>query len=185
MTMPASDTEISKFMSYVLRHAPQELGLVLTEDGWTEYAEFSRRLCDKLGIEDDDIRRVIDENAKKRFTLEDGRIRAAQGHSVKVDLDLQPQVPPALLYHGTTAEAWAGIRVSGLQPMGRTHVHLSADLQTARTVAARRRGPHVLLKVDAGAMNADGIAFFQADNGVWLADKIPPDYLSAVTETHP
>lgn len=182
--MPASDTEISKFMSYVLRHAPQELGLALSDDGWTEYATFSRKLCEKLGVTDDDIRRVVDENAKKRFTLEGGRIRAAQGHSVKVDLDLKPETPPALLYHGTTAAAWETIRQSGLKPMDRTHVHLSADLDTARTVAVRRKGPHVLLKVDAGAMSAQGISFFRADNGVWLAETIPPDYLSAVTETH-
>lgn len=181
--MPASDTEISKFMSYVLRHAPHEFGLTLTEDGWTDYPDFSLRLCAKMDITDADIRRVIDENAKKRFTLADGRIRAAQGHSVKVDLDLKPETPPALLYHGTTAEAWAAIRQSGLKPMDRTHVHLSPDLETARTVAIRRKGPHVLLKVDATAMQAQGFAFFVADNGVWLAHEVPPAFLSILPET--
>lgn len=181
--MAASDTEISKFMSYVLRHAPHELELALTEDGWTHYAAFSSKLCRKFGITDADIRRVIDDNAKKRFTLADGRIRAAQGHSVNVELNLAPQTPPVLLYHGTTAEAWATIRESGLKPMGRTHVHLSPDLETARMVAVRRKGPHVLLKVDAAAMQAQGFAFFVADNGVWLAHEVPPIFLSTVTET--
>lgn len=180
--MPANDAEISKFMSYVLRHAPHELGLILSEDGWTDYAAFSAKLCQKFGITDDDIRRVIDENAKKRFTLADGRIRAAQGHSVNVELNLAPQMPPALLYHGTTAEAWAAIRDGGLKPMNRTHVHLSLDLETARAVAIRRKGPHVLLKVDAAAMQAAGFAFFVADNGVWLTLEVPPAYLFTVSE---
>jgi putative RNA 2'-phosphotransferase len=181
--MPASDTEISKFMSYVLRHAPHELDLTLTEDGWTDYAAFSAKLRAKFGISDADILRVIDEDAKKRFTLADGRIRAAQGHSVKVDLDLRPETPPALLYHGTTAQAWDAIRQAGLRPMDRTHVHLSPDLETARTVANRRKGPHVLLKVDAAAMQAQGFAFFVADNGVWLAHEVPPAYLTILPET--
>ena len=183
--MSASDTEISKLMSYVLRHAPQELGLVLSDDGWTDYAAFSKKLCARLGVADADIRRVIDENAKKRFTLIDGRIRAAQGHSVKVDLDLKPGNPPALLYHGTTAKAWEAIRESGLKPMDRTHVHLSPDLETARAVAIRRKGSHVLLKVDVAAMQAQGFAFLQADNGVWLAHEVPPAYLSILPETSP
>lgn len=181
--MPACDTEISKFMSYVLRHAPQELELDLTEDGWTDYAAFSAKLCARMGINDADIRRVIDENAKKRFTLEGGRIRAAQGHSVKVDLDLKPATPPALLYHGTTASAWQAIRGSGLKPMQRTHVHLSPDRETARAVAARRKGPHVLLKVDSAAMQAQGFAFFMADNGVWLAHEVPTAFISILPET--
>ena len=183
--MPASDTEISKFMSYVLRHAPQELDLALDAEGWTDYAELSRKVCEKFGTEDADTRRVIAESPKKRFTLSDNRIRAAQGHSVDVDLGLKPQSPPDILYHGTTGRAWEVIRTSGLKPMNRTHVHLSPDLETARMVAIRRKGPHVLLKVDARTMQAQGLSFFAADNGVWLTHEVPPDYLSAVTETNP
>lgn len=180
--MAASDTEISKLMSYVLRHAPQELDLVLSADGWTDFADFSKKICAKLGVTDADVLRVIDENAKKRFTLAEGRIRAAQGHSVNVELDLKSHTPPAMLYHGTTAQAWDAIRLSGLKPMGRTHVHLSPDIETARTVAIRRKGPHVLLKVDAAAMQAAGFAFFVADNGVWLAHEVPPAYLTIIPE---
>lgn len=183
--MSTSDTEISKFMSYVLRHAPQELDLVLDDEGWTDYSELSRKVCEKFGISDADVQRVITENPKKRFTLSDGRIRAAQGHSVSVDLNLKPVVPPDILYHGTTGKAWEAIGSIGLKPMGRTHVHLSPDLETARVVAIRRKGPHVLLKVDSRAMWAQGFAFFAADNGVWLTHEVPPDYLSAVTETQP
>ena len=182
--MPASDTEISKFLSYVLRHAPQELELVLDAEGWTSYSELSRKVCEKFGIVDADIRRVIAENPKKRFTLAGDRVRAAQGHSVEVELGLKPQVPPDTLYHGTTAKAWEAIRISGLKPMNRTHVHLSPDIETARTVAIRRKGPYVLLKVDSRAMQVAGYAFFAADNGVWLTHEVTPDYLSAVTETN-
>jgi putative RNA 2'-phosphotransferase len=180
--MPASDTEISKFLSYVLRHAPQEIGLSLESDGWTDYAELSRKVCEKLKISDTDIRRVIDENAKKRFTLSGERIRAAQGHSVDVKLELQPVTPPAVLYHGTTAEAWVKIQLTGLRPMNRTHVHLSPDVETARSVAIRRKGPHVLLSVDAGAMAGKGYSFFVADNGVWLTAEIPSEFLSPLSE---
>jgi putative RNA 2'-phosphotransferase len=183
--MPASDTDISRFLSYVLRHAPQELDLVLDAEGWTSYSELSRKACEKLGIADADIRRVIAENPKKRFTLLGDRIRAAQGHSVDVDLGLDLRSPPDALYHGTTAKAWEEIRTSGLKSMSRTHVHLSPDIETAQTVAVRRKGPHVLLKVDSRAMSSGGYAFFAADNGVWLTHEVPPDYLSAVTETNP
>jgi putative RNA 2'-phosphotransferase len=181
--MPASDTEISKFLSYVLRHAPQEIGLSLDSEGWTGYSELSQKICTKFGVTDADIRRVIDENPKKRFTLSGNRIRAAQGHSIDVKLELSPVPPPAVLYHGTTDEAWEQIRVSGLKPMGRTHVHLSPDIVTARVVAVRRKGPHILLTIDTAAMANQGYSFFVADNGVWLTAEVPPQFLSVATET--
>jgi putative RNA 2'-phosphotransferase len=177
-----TDAQISKFMSYVLRHAPHKLDLELDPHGWTDYAQFSDRLCARLGVCDGDIRRVIAENAKRRFTLEDGRIRAVQGHSIDVDLALEAITPPRILYHGTTAAAWEEIQTSGLKPMQRNHVHLSPDLETAGQVAMRRLGPHMLLTVDAPAMAVAGYAFFRADNGVWLTAIVPPDYLSPVTE---
>jgi putative RNA 2'-phosphotransferase len=183
--MPASDTEISKFLSYVLRHAPQEIGLVLDQEGWTDYSGLSRRVCEKLEVTDFDIRRAIDENPKKRFTLDGDRIRAAQGHSVDVDLALSAATPPAVLYHGTTSDAWEKIRDTGLKPMSRTHVHLSPDIETAKLVAIRRRGPHVLLTVDTSAMSAQGYTFHVADNGVWLTAKVPSQFLSPLPEIDP
>ena len=180
--MATSDTEISKFLSYVLRHAPQELGLALDAEGWTDYPELSRKICAKFDVSDADIRRVIDENSKKRFTLDGNRIRAAQGHSVDVDLKLSVAVPPTRLYHGTTADAWTAIAETGLQPMSRTHVHLSPDIETARLVAIRRKGPHVLLTVDTSRMSAKGYTFHVADNGVWLTAKVPPEFLSPLSE---
>jgi putative RNA 2'-phosphotransferase len=180
--MSTSDTEISKFLSYVLRHAPQEIGLELDSEGWTDYPGLSHKVCAKFGVSDADIRRVIDENAKKRFTLTGNRIRAAQGHSVDVKLELQPVAPLAVLYHGTTVDAWEKIKVSGLKPMGRTHVHLSPDIETARLVAIRRKGPHILLTVDTSTMANQGYSFLVADNGVWLTAEVPPQFLSPATE---
>lgn len=183
--MPTSDTEISKFLSYVLRHAPQEIGLTLDNENWADYPELSRKVCAKFAVADADIRRVISENTKKRFTLAGDRIRAAQGHSVDVKLELPPVNPPAILYHGTTAAAWEDISLSGLKPMGRTHVHLSPDLETARIVAVRRKGPHVLLALDTEAMAGQGHAFFVADNGVWLTAEVPPQFLTVIPENSP
>jgi putative RNA 2'-phosphotransferase len=180
--MSASDTEVSKFLSYVLRHAPQELGLSLDAEGWTGYPELSSKICAKFSIPDTELCRIIDENPKKRFTLDGNRIRAAQGHSVDVELGLAATLPPAVLYHGTTADAWTKIRESGLQPMSRTHVHLSPDIATAKIVATRRKGPHILLTVDTGGMAAQGYAFHIADNGVWLTAKVPPEFLSPIPE---
>lgn len=180
--MAASDTEVSKFLSYVLRHAPQELGLSLDAKGWTGYSELSSKICARFSILDTELRRIIDENPKRRFTLDGNRIRAAQGHSVAVDLGLASNVPPAILYHGTNAEAWAMIRESGLQPMSRTHVHLSPDIETAKRVAIRRKGPHILLTVDTAGMVSQGYTFHVADNGVWLTAKVPPEFLSPIPE---
>jgi len=173
-----SDTDVSKFLSYVLRHAPEEIGLTLDGEGWTDYAELSGKIREKFGISDAELRRVIAENPKKRFTLSGDRIRAAQGHSVEVKLELQPVAPPSVLYHGTTAEAWEKIKVSGLQAMSRRHVHLSPDIETAQTVAVRRKGPHILLTVDTAAMSRQGYTFFVANNGVWLTAEAPPQFLA-------
>lgn len=181
--MRASDTEISKFLSYVLRHAPQEIGIVLDDAGWTDYEQLSRNLCAKLDVTDADIRRVIADNPKKRFTLDEDRIRAAQGHSVDVTLGLAASEPPNVLFHGTTATAWEIIRIDGLRPMTRTHVHLSPDIETARMVASRRKVPHVLLTVDALGMAAASHAFHLADNGVWLTLSAPPQFLKPHPET--
>ena len=177
-----SDTEISKFLSYVLRHAPQEAGLVLDENGWADFEILKQAVKAKFPIEDSDLLRVIAENPKKRFTLDRGRIRAAQGHSVDVELALKPATPPSALYHGTTLESWALIAATGLQRMDRNHVHLSQDIETATAVAKRRKGPHVLLLIDSSTMFSEGHHFFLADNGVWLCEHVPPQFLTLIPE---
>lgn len=171
-------TDISKFMSYVLRHAPHEVGLHLDSEGWVPFSDLKKVVLDRFDVSEADILEVIASNPKKRFTLMDDRIRAAQGHSVAVDLALNASVPPSMLFHGTALESWPAIQTSGLKKMQRHHVHLSPDVETAKIVATRRKGDYIILEIDAARMHAEGHSFFVSDNGVWLTDHVPSQYLS-------
>lgn len=171
-------TRASKFMAYVLRHDPASIGLTLGDGGWVPIDELLAAAARHgRGLDAAMIDRVLAAPGKKRYETRDGLIRAAQGHSVAVDLGLEPRQPPPILYHGTVARFLHGIFADGLRPGSRTHVHLSADRETAATVGARRGRP-VVLAVDAAAMSADGHEFFQASNGVWLTLHVPPAFLS-------
>lgn len=169
----------SKFLSLVLRHRPERIGLTLDAGGWAEVDDLVRcarahgRLIDRALIEE-----VVAKNDKQRFAFsEDGRrIRASQGHSIDVSLGLEPRVPPARLFHGTADRFLDSIRRHGLVRGSRHHVHLSLDRDTAQRVGARH-GRAVVLEVDAAAMHAAGYAFFRSDNGVWLTESVPPAYL--------
>ena len=172
--------ETSKFLSYVLRHRPQEIGIELDSEGWTGIdaliaaaARDGRRLDRALILE------VVAGNDKQRFAISsDGlRIRAVQGHSTPaVRISHQALTPPPVLYHGTASRFVAAIMRQGLRAGARHHVHLSREYTTAVAVGARHGVP-VVLSVDAAAMDAAGFAFFLADNGVWLTDAVPPRYL--------
>ncbi|MBY5363019.1 RNA 2'-phosphotransferase [Rhizobium leguminosarum] len=172
------ETEVSKYMSYVLRHAPDAAGLMLDSEGWVSFEELEKVLASKYDVSRADIIEIVDNNPKKRFTLADGRIRANQGHSVDVDLALNQVEPPAALFHGTSLTNWHSIEREGLKKMQRHHVHLSADVEMAKIVAARRKGEHIILRVDAARMFSEGHSFFVSDNRVWLAESVPVQYLS-------
>ncbi|BDP40524.1 putative RNA 2'-phosphotransferase [Deinococcus aetherius] len=167
-----NDEQVSRRLSYLLRHAPGDLGVTLEPGGWAPVQAVLRH----LRVPREQLERVVATNNKRRFTLEGGRIRANQGHSVPVDLDLSPAVPPALLYHGTHPGALPAIRREGLRRMSRHHVHLSPDPETARRVGARRGKP-VVLTTRAGDMHAAGHVFYLSENGVWLVEVVPPEYL--------
>jgi putative RNA 2'-phosphotransferase len=181
------DTRISRLLSYVLRHRPDEVGVSLDSEGWTEVEVLLASLRAGKGVDLDEagLRRIVAEDEKGRYALRkrDGKlyVRANQGHSVaSVDaVDEMPRTPPDLLFHGTTRERWAEIRASGgLRRMRRHHVHLSADRATAWSVGARhRRETPLLLEVDAGVMAGDGFLFRVSANGVWMADEVPLRYL--------
>lgn len=170
----------SKFLSRILRHEPELVGLTLGAGGWVLVDDLLRGMKraghplkrDALGV-------LVADSDKRRFTLsEDGRrIRAAQGHSVAVELDLPPATPPEELFHGTAAASLDAIWAEGLKPGKRQHVHLSSDPETATRVG-QRHGRPVVLKIATGKMHADGHTFWQADNGVWLTDHVAPAYLS-------
>ncbi len=174
------DAALSRFLSYILRHAPEHVGLTLDAEGWVSIEELLVK-CRAAGRASDfaALRDVVTTSPKQRFaiSLDGQRIRANQGHSIAVDLGYPPVVPPAILFHGTYNDALARILVEGLQKMQRHHVHLSADIKTAIQVGGRRGTP-VLLRIDAAAMHNAGLTFSQSDNGVWLTEHVPIEYLS-------
>ncbi len=172
---------ISKLLSLALRHEPQALGLMLDAQGWAQVSVVLAGLAARGdAIDADDLEEIVASSEKQRFALspDGGRIRANQGHSVAVDLGLTAEVPPETLCHGTVDRFVDAIRREGLLPRARTHVHLSADEGTAETVARRRRGDIVLLRVRAREMHDDGHRFYRSENGVWLAHAVPPAFLS-------
>jgi putative RNA 2'-phosphotransferase len=169
----------SKFLSLVLRHQPEKIGITLDENGWVAVDVLLAAMArHDRHLKRPDLERVVRENDKKRFAFsEDGlRIRANQGHSVDVDLDLPAQVPPEKLFHGTAGKFLDSIFAAGLVKGDRHHVHLSPDLETA-TKVGQRRGKPVILEIAAGDMHREGHAFFLSNNGVWLVDCVPPRFL--------
>jgi putative RNA 2'-phosphotransferase len=172
-------TRISKLLSYGLRHDPAGLGLRLDAAGWADVSSVLEALRARGEVvTGEELAEIVRTSDKQRFALADGRIRANQGHSVAVDLGLRPQTPPSLLYHGTVGRFLEGIRRDGLLRGARTHVHLSSQVETARDVAGRRRGSHVVLTVRALEMHRAGLVFFVSANGVWLTDQVPPEHIT-------
>lgn len=171
-------THISKRLSYVLRHDPASVGVVLDEGGWVAVNELLAALARHgLAVTVQELADVVATNNKQRFTIAGGRIRANQGHSVPVDLGLSPTSPPDVLYHGTARRNLDSIMADGLRRGSRHHVHLSADTGTARQVGSRHRGPVAVLEVAAATMASDGHVFFVSANGVWLTAHVPAPYL--------
>ncbi|RJF72531.1 RNA 2'-phosphotransferase [Deinococcus cavernae] len=166
------EVKLSKELSYLLRHAPEKAGLTLEPGGWVPLTP----LLKHLNVSREQVERIVAGSDKQRFSLKGDHIRANQGHSVPVDLELSPQVPPAVLYHGTHPAVAEAIRREGLKPMARHHVHLSADEDTARTVGARRGQP-IILTVRAGEMYQAGFSFYRSENGVWLVGHVPAEFI--------
>ncbi|MFB9993618.1 RNA 2'-phosphotransferase [Deinococcus oregonensis] len=169
---PLSDKQLSHQLSYLLRHAPHQAGLTLQPGGWVPLS----RVLAHLGVTREQVARVVAASDKQRFSVDGERIRANQGHSVPVDLELLPTLPPTVLYHGTAPAALPAIRTAGLKPMNRHHVHLSPDVATATRVGARRGSP-VVLTIQAGQMHAAGYLFYVSSNGVWLTEHVPPEFI--------
>lgn len=180
--MEASErTRISKYLSRHLRHAPQRLGLTLAPGGWVDVDQLVAACArDGLMLWRSTLEEVVHTSDKQRFSFDatGTRIRANQGHSVPVDLELEATAPPDVLFHGTGASSVPAILRDGLRKMRRHHVHLSADKETARRVGARHGAP-VVLVVDAARMHAEGIPFYRSENGVWLVDAVPARFLSS------
>jgi putative RNA 2'-phosphotransferase len=169
----------SRFLSLVLRHDPAAAGVTLDEGGWVAVDALLAG-CAAAGrpLDRAELEHIVATNDKRRFAFSgDGtRIRASQGHSVDVDLGLAAAEPPEWLYHGTASRTLPLVLREGLRPMSRQDVHLSADPETATRVGARHGRP-VVLRVAAGRLAATGQVFRRSANGVWLTDRVPPDYL--------
>ncbi len=177
--MSANLVRTSQFLSLVLRHQPEKISLSLDKQGWADVAELIR-LANQAGhqLSRELLTRVVAENDKQRFAFSaDGsQIRASQGHSIEVDLDLPPLEPPAVLYHGTASRFLDSIRATGLHSASRRHVHLSGD-ETIASQVGLRHGRPVVLQVQAAEMFAAGQRFFRSANGVWLTERVPVEYL--------
>lgn len=170
---------ISKFLSLVLRHKPEEIGILMDSEGWVDVKELLEKCsAKKRYINLQLLQQIVNTNDKQRFTFNHDHtmIRANQGHTVEVDLKLEPVEPLQYLYHGTVAKFIESIKTTGLQKRERMHVHLSKDLDTAIKVGSRRGKP-VILKVKAAEMHQDGYAFYLSQNGVWLCEAVPAKYI--------
>lgn len=173
--------KISKFISYVLRHHPELINLELDTQGWANTQE----LIDKATRGDhlltfEMLEEVVETNDKKRFSFNEdkSKIRANQGHSIlNIDLQMQAQTPPKILYHGTVAKFVDSIKEQGLIKGERQYVHLSLDIETAKNVGSRRGKP-IVLEIRSGEMQDDGFQFFLSENGVWLTDHVPANYIN-------
>lgn len=175
-------TKISRFLSLVLRHQPETIGIKLTEEGWTNVDELIAAMnAHGEPLDFETLEHVVDTNDKNRFAFSDDgeMIRANQGHSVEVNLGYQPTLPPEVLYHGTVDKFLPSIRENGIQKGQRHHVHLSQSLGTANAVG-KRRGQPVILTIRAREMNVAGHDFYVSANGVWLTDFVPPQFIQFI-----
>lgn len=174
-----SDIKISKFISLILRHQPDKIGIKLDEHGWADVRELISGI-NKSGkaIDMEMLERIVSEDDKQRysFNADCTKIRANQGHSVKVDVELKECQPPDVLYHGTAERFISSIKAEGIKSKSRLYVHLSSDESTAVKVGSRHGAPRVLL-IDAAKMYVDGFRFYLSENGVWLTENVPAEYL--------
>ena len=171
--------KISKFLSLILRHQPEVVGLALEENGWVSVEKLIKASANYgKPFTLAELKSVVETNDKKRFAFNENetKIRANQGHSLEVEIEFEKRTPPEILYHGTAEKNVGVIFAEGLKKMSRHHVHLSADTETAKKVGMRYGKP-VIFQIDTAAMQAAGFEFFVSANGVWLIENVPPKFL--------
>jgi len=168
--------QTSKFLSLLLRHKPETIGLKLDKNGWAEIDELIEK-SKNITLTRALIESVVEQDDKQRFIIEGNRIRANQGHSIAIDLALNAVTPPEVLYHGTATRFLDSIMQTGLSKQKRQHVHLSKETETATRVGMRH-GKVVILEVDSKRMHEEGYLFYLSENGVWLTDVVPKAFLS-------
>lgn len=168
----------SRFLSLVLRHKPEAAGIQLDEHGWANVQDLLKGMAPRYPLTMEQLEEIVrtDEKQRYAFSPDKTRIRANQGHSIPVDVELAKVQPPELLWHGTGEKYVTSIDEQGLLPKSRLYVHLSADLSTALAVG-QRHGRAVVYQVASGQMQRDGFEFYLSQNGVWLTKQVPPEYL--------
>lgn len=172
---------LSKFISMILRHKPQVIGITLDEHGWANVNELIKGINEtgeEVEFSKATLEKIVKTDKKQRYSFSQDKtlIRANQGHSIPVDVELEKKEPPKVLYHGTGVKSVKAIQEQGLLPMERLYVHLSINVKTATNVG-KRHGTPVIFKVNAEQMQKDGYDFFQSVNGVWLTKEVPTKYL--------
>lgn len=172
-------TPIAKFLSFILRHKPESIGITLDRHGWGSVSEIIRKSDQQLHLSQSLIEKVVTLDTKRRFSLSPDKnlIRANQGHSIDIDLELESRKPPSILYHGTAKRFMPSILNEGLKPGQRHHVHLSENPSSTEAVG-RRYGSAVILEISSEEMHDRGYAFYLSDNNVWLTDKVPPKFIT-------
>lgn len=174
--------DVSKTISYALRHRPNEFGLSLDKEGWVDFEVFCRALASykhPVYVDKETIKKIITESDKKRFELINGKIRATYGHSIDTKIEFKKSIPPNILFHGTSHKAYDLICKDGLKPMNRQYVHLSIDAATARKVGSRHDRNPVILVINSSKMYSDGFKFFHSTNdGTWMCESVPSSYIT-------
>lgn len=173
--------KISRYLSLILRHKPEVIGICLDEYGWADVDALIDGIAKNNIFNREILEEIVRTDEKQRYSFsEDGtKIRANQGHSVSVNLELQPAQPPELLWHGTAEKYVSSIEKTGLKPGSRMYVHLSSDFQTAQTVGSRHGKP-VVYQVMSGEMYRSGFRFYRSVNGIWMTILVPVEYLVSV-----
>lgn len=181
MKSNANLTSLSRFISLVLRHKPEAVGITLDEHGWADVNELIAGVNRTQPLDMETLEEIVRTDEKQRYSFSGDKtlIRANQGHSIPVDVELPQSEPPELLYHGTAERFTAAIEAEGLRPMSRLYVHLSKDAETARKVGSRHGKP-VIYQVLAGEMSRRGFEFWLSVNGVWLTRAVPPEFLRRI-----
>lgn len=177
---------VSKTISYALRHNPKDFNLVLDDEGFVNIDYLLKGLinndkyCKKINLTIEDIKEIVETDNKKRYEIIDNKIRAIYGHSTRNKINKKPSIPPDILYHGTTEEAYEKIKMQGLKSMQRQYVHLSQDIETAIIVAKRRTKNPIILKVNAKEANLNKVKFYKETNGIYLSEPIPPKFIELI-----
>lgn len=184
----SNEQKFSKYLSYILRHAPESIGLTLGESGWVSVSDLINAINNSQDnnytVDINVLKQVVEHDEKQRYSLKDNDtyIRANQGHSVKdLNMNYEPIQPPDLLYHGTSIDNYKKIKESGcIKPMSRQYVHISSDIKTASKVGARH-GKAIVLVIDSRQAYEDGVTFYKSENNVYLSESIDVKYIKGST----